>query len=282
VGATAPAAATVTPATAAMPMSDRAFFCSRVSAVRSSAMCRGRLARSARPMRADHPAARIRAPPRRPLRRCRIHLFTPSADYHRPPRPSRPNRGTRVQSQLDSPRRPHPSHSRAPTAPTPPHRSPGGPVRSTRSGRVTQVTNQLDHAIRSADTCASQPLDGHGVSPASCTRWCTLSGGSAGVIVVSRVPRRARGRAGPGPAIPGRRGLRRRSPQGGGGAGVGRTVRGAAGGHRAAARGRGGAGVGTSRGLEPSEQDLVLFAEVAAGRLSTDELRELVLARYHR
>jgi hypothetical protein len=147
---TAPAAATVTPVTAAMPMSDRAFFCSRVSAVRSSAMCRGRLARSARPMRADHPAARIRAPPRRPLCRCRFHLFTPSADYHRPPRPSRPNRGTRVQSQLDSPRRPHPSHSCAPTAPTPPRRSPGGPVRSTRSGRVTQVTNQLDHAIRSA------------------------------------------------------------------------------------------------------------------------------------
>jgi PHD/YefM family antitoxin component YafN of YafNO toxin-antitoxin module len=37
-----------------------------------------------------------------------------------------------------------------------------------------------------------------------------------------------------------------------------------------------------AEGLEPSEQDLVLFAEVAAGRLSTDELRELVLARYHR
>ena len=60
-------------------------FCSRVSAVHSSAVCHGRLARSARPMRADRPAARIRAPPRRPLRRCRFHLFTPSADYHRPP-----------------------------------------------------------------------------------------------------------------------------------------------------------------------------------------------------
>jgi len=37
-----------------------------------------------------------------------------------------------------------------------------------------------------------------------------------------------------------------------------------------------------AEGLEPSEQDLVLFAEVAAGRLSTDELRERVLSRYRR
>ncbi len=60
-------------------------FRSRVSAVRSSAVCRGRLARSARPMRAGRPATRTRAPPRRPLRRCRFHLVAPSADYHRPP-----------------------------------------------------------------------------------------------------------------------------------------------------------------------------------------------------
>jgi D-aminopeptidase len=31
-----------------------------------------------------------------------------------------------------------------------------------------------------------------------------------------------------------------------------------------------------------AEADLVLFAEVAAGRLSTDELREQVLSRYRR
>lgn len=37
-----------------------------------------------------------------------------------------------------------------------------------------------------------------------------------------------------------------------------------------------------AEGLEPSAEDLVLFAEVAAGRLSTDELRERVLARYRR
>ena len=37
-----------------------------------------------------------------------------------------------------------------------------------------------------------------------------------------------------------------------------------------------------AEGLEPSEQDLVLFAEVAAGRLTTDELRERVLSRYRR
>jgi hypothetical protein len=29
-----------------------------------------------------------------------------------------------------------------------------------------------------------------------------------------------------------------------------------------------------AEGLKPSAEDLVLFAEVAAGRLSTDELRE--------
>lgn len=37
-----------------------------------------------------------------------------------------------------------------------------------------------------------------------------------------------------------------------------------------------------AEGLEPSTQDLALFAEVAAGRLSTDELRERVLSRYRR
>ena len=37
-----------------------------------------------------------------------------------------------------------------------------------------------------------------------------------------------------------------------------------------------------AEGLEPSAEDLVLFAEVAAGRLSTDELRERVLSRYPR
>src|ERR1700690_3734884 len=57
-----------------------------------------------------------------------------------------------------------------------------------------------------------------------------LRGGGTGGLVVPRVPRRARGRAGPGPAIPGRRGLRRCPSKSGGGAGVGRTVRGAAGG----------------------------------------------------
>jgi hypothetical protein len=50
---------------------------------------------------------------------------------------------------------------------------------------------------------------------------------------------------------------------------VGRTVRGAAGGRGAAAL----ASV-RAEGLKPSAEDLVLFAEVAAGRLSTDELRE--------
>ncbi len=37
-----------------------------------------------------------------------------------------------------------------------------------------------------------------------------------------------------------------------------------------------------AEGLEPSSEDLVLFAEVAAGRLSTDELRGRVLSRYRR
>jgi Antitoxin VbhA len=35
-------------------------------------------------------------------------------------------------------------------------------------------------------------------------------------------------------------------------------------------------------GLEPGAEDLALFAEVAAGRLSTDELRQRVLSRYRR
>lgn len=35
-----------------------------------------------------------------------------------------------------------------------------------------------------------------------------------------------------------------------------------------------------AEGLEPSVGDLALFAEVAAGRLSTDGLRERVLSRY--
>lgn len=37
-----------------------------------------------------------------------------------------------------------------------------------------------------------------------------------------------------------------------------------------------------AEGLEPSGEDLRLFAAVAAGDLSTDGLRERVLARYHR
>jgi hypothetical protein len=45
--------------------------------------------------------------------------------------------------------------------------------------------------------------------------------------------------------------------------------------------GRGGAGLG-AEGLEPSAGDLALFAEVAAGRLHTHELREQILSRYHR
>lgn len=35
-------------------------------------------------------------------------------------------------------------------------------------------------------------------------------------------------------------------------------------------------------GLEPSPQDLALFAAVAAGELSTDELRDAVLDRYRK
>jgi hypothetical protein len=37
-----------------------------------------------------------------------------------------------------------------------------------------------------------------------------------------------------------------------------------------------------AEGLEPSAEDLVLFAAVAAGQLSTDELRARVLSRYRR
>jgi len=37
-----------------------------------------------------------------------------------------------------------------------------------------------------------------------------------------------------------------------------------------------------AEGLEPGAEDLALFAEVAAGRLSTDELRERVLSCYRR
>ena len=37
-----------------------------------------------------------------------------------------------------------------------------------------------------------------------------------------------------------------------------------------------------AEGLEPGPADLALFAEVAAGQLSTDELRERVLSRYRR
>ena len=37
-----------------------------------------------------------------------------------------------------------------------------------------------------------------------------------------------------------------------------------------------------AEGLEPGAEDLVLFVEVAAGRLSADELRERVLSRYRR
>ena len=37
-----------------------------------------------------------------------------------------------------------------------------------------------------------------------------------------------------------------------------------------------------AEGLEPGAEDLALFAEVAAGRLSTDELRQRVLSRYRR
>lgn len=37
-----------------------------------------------------------------------------------------------------------------------------------------------------------------------------------------------------------------------------------------------------AEGLEPSAEDLALFAAVAAGQLSTDELRARVLSRYRR
>jgi hypothetical protein len=37
-----------------------------------------------------------------------------------------------------------------------------------------------------------------------------------------------------------------------------------------------------AEGLEPGPDDLALFAEVAAGRMSTDELRARVLSRYRR
>ena len=37
-----------------------------------------------------------------------------------------------------------------------------------------------------------------------------------------------------------------------------------------------------AEGLEPGAADLALLAEVAAGRLSADELRERVLSRYRR
>ncbi len=35
-----------------------------------------------------------------------------------------------------------------------------------------------------------------------------------------------------------------------------------------------------AEGLEPGPEDLVLFAQVAAGEMTTDELRERILARY--
>jgi len=37
-----------------------------------------------------------------------------------------------------------------------------------------------------------------------------------------------------------------------------------------------------AEGLEPSLEDLALFMAVAAGELSTDELRDRVLSRYRR
>lgn len=37
-----------------------------------------------------------------------------------------------------------------------------------------------------------------------------------------------------------------------------------------------------AEGLEPSAEDLAMFAAVAAGQLSTDELRARVLSRYRR
>jgi PHD/YefM family antitoxin component YafN of YafNO toxin-antitoxin module len=37
-----------------------------------------------------------------------------------------------------------------------------------------------------------------------------------------------------------------------------------------------------AEGLEPSQADLALFVEVAAGELTTDELRDRVLSRYRK
>ena len=37
-----------------------------------------------------------------------------------------------------------------------------------------------------------------------------------------------------------------------------------------------------AEGLEPGAEDLALFAEVPAGRLAADELRERVVSRYRR
>jgi len=37
-----------------------------------------------------------------------------------------------------------------------------------------------------------------------------------------------------------------------------------------------------AEGLEPSAADLTLLTEVAAGQLTTDELRDRVLSRYRR
>lgn len=37
-----------------------------------------------------------------------------------------------------------------------------------------------------------------------------------------------------------------------------------------------------AEGLEPSAEDLALFVEVAAGRMTTSELRERILLRYQR
>jgi PHD/YefM family antitoxin component YafN of YafNO toxin-antitoxin module len=37
-----------------------------------------------------------------------------------------------------------------------------------------------------------------------------------------------------------------------------------------------------AEGLEPSAEDLVLFGEVAAGQMTTSELRDRILSRYQR
>jgi hypothetical protein len=37
-----------------------------------------------------------------------------------------------------------------------------------------------------------------------------------------------------------------------------------------------------AEGLEPSAADLTLFVEVAAGQLTTDELRDRILSRYQK